>query len=193
MNRADKIIRALPKLLVIQGLTLEEIAKKFNVSRQYIGQLIKQNCMFSLSECPANRKTDIRYKEILEYELNECEYLEEIVKKHNISAHSIKRWAKHHGLTVPTTTELRLRRFYNKIRIDEGHWIWIGCLHGQNQSPRFGAARSGSARNYSYITHNKGTIPEKHSAYPICGEKFCVNPEHLELFTRYPWPKRKRI
>ena len=83
-----------------------------------------------------------------------------------------------------------LCRFLNRAEInpDPQCWTWDGS-HGPEGYARMGAVeRTGerqmvSAHIVSYELY-AGTIPKNKVIHHICGNKGCVNPNHLELITK---------
>jgi len=78
---------------------------------------------------------------------------------------------------------------------DAGCWAWIGQIansgHGRmkvkydGESPRMDSARNVCFRAY------REEIPKGMMTRPTCGNLYCINPQHLELFD--PEANRKRL
>ncbi len=69
---------------------------------------------------------------------------------------------------------------------DTGCWSWHGQIsnsgHGRTMVKYDGEApRMDSARNVCYRAF-KGDIPKGMMTRPTCGNLYCVNPDHLEVF-----------
>jgi len=70
------------------------------------------------------------------------------------------------------------------IQNDTGCWIWQGQLansgHGKLKIQLDCTLKMVSAEYASYIAF-LGEVPERHLVKQHCGNRLCVNPEHLEL------------
>ncbi len=76
-------------------------------------------------------------------------------------------------------TEKVERLFWSKItRRKSGCWLWTGTLC--NGTPELATHRNTfMARRVSYELHH-GPLPRSVHVYPICKNRVCVNPEHLQ-------------
>jgi len=67
---------------------------------------------------------------------------------------------------------------------DTGCWIWQGPLsnsgHGRLKVQVNGAVKMVSAEDASYMAF-VGDIPDRHLIMQTCGNRLCINPEHLNL------------
>jgi len=70
------------------------------------------------------------------------------------------------------------------INDDTGCWIWKGQLansgHGKLKTQVEGVVKVVSAEHASHIAF-LGEVPTRHLVKQGCGNRLCVNPEHLEL------------
>jgi len=70
-----------------------------------------------------------------------------------------------------------LTRFMSKVRIRDGHWIWIGADNGRYGQIRV-LGKNEQAHRVSYELFI-GEIPEGHGVLHRCDICLCVNPECL--------------
>lgn len=78
-----------------------------------------------------------------------------------------------------------LDRFWNKVQITNGCWIWIGCRDGKGYG-LFSSGESGlRAHRFSWEIHNRLPLPAGHEMDHLCKNRSCVNPAHLEAVTQY--------
>lgn len=84
--------------------------------------------------------------------------------------------------------EEQLSYFSDRYKVIEGHWIWDGPLHPQNNAPviYIGKGKTGynlcvSARRFAW-EFNKKKLDRSAKLKPSCGIHLCVNPDHNELF-----------
>jgi len=78
-------------------------------------------------------------------------------------------------------------RFREKIRVQGGHWIWVGSRdkdgYGGIQQPTGnGGQKYRPAHIMSYELH-KGRVPKGMVVMHMCDTPKCVNPAHLKLGT----------
>ena len=66
----------------------------------------------------------------------------------------------------------------------EDCWIWKGAIstHGYGLVARKKYAKHQYAHRIAYVIHI-GPVPDGHDIHHSCGNKACVNPEHLEALT----------
>lgn len=73
------------------------------------------------------------------------------------------------------------------IEEDRGYltpcWIWQLCIDAKGYSKTWNGRESISAHRKSYLD-NKGEIPKGYEVDHLCGQKACVNPDHLEAITK---------
>lgn len=72
-----------------------------------------------------------------------------------------------------------------KMDTETGCWLWQGQISNTGRG-RFaimeeGRPRMVSAEDASYVAFI-GSIPEQHLVRQRCGNRLCINPEHLEAF-----------
>lgn len=93
------------------------------------------------------------------------------------------RWIMHNAKPIPKMTDKQLRNFYDKIRLpnENGCMLWNGA----------------TARGYGRVRLDKTLFPAHRVSYylaygqpspylvldHICGDRSCVNPDHLEPVT----------
>jgi hypothetical protein len=75
------------------------------------------------------------------------------------------------------------------IQNDTGCWVWQGQLSNSGRgrikvNNEQGKTIMVSAEDASYMAYI-GEIPDKHLVVQSCGNRLCINPEHLAL-TRLP-------
>jgi hypothetical protein len=77
---------------------------------------------------------------------------------------------------------IQLAHFWSKVEIGGPAmcWIWTGARKGRDAE--YGKFRDWSAHRYAYEMH-RGPIPDGLMVRHMCGNKRCVNPDHLELGT----------
>lgn len=85
-----------------------------------------------------------------------------------------------------TIDETLIQRFKNKIKKENGCWLWTSTLNWKGYG-RFMICQNGltyqpHAHRVSYLIHY-GNIPKVMTVHHKCHNKKCVNPEHLELKT----------
>lgn len=77
-----------------------------------------------------------------------------------------------------------IERFEKKIeRLANDCWLWTGACNGDLPifAPEKGKTVTGA--RFAYESY-RGPIPLEHSVVPCCGERRCVNPEHLVAVPR---------
>jgi hypothetical protein len=88
-------------------------------------------------------------------------------------------------------------RFFRKVRFDKsGCWMWTGAygFHPRYRHHRYGQIivwnkqtrkrRLTTAHKFSYL-HVKGNVPKGFDVDHLCGNKLCVNPQHLEAVSHH--------
>lgn len=77
-----------------------------------------------------------------------------------------------------------IKRLKNKIKIkDNGCWIWTGAKGPKGSGTMRINGKVTSPRRVSYYIHN-GPIPNGRNVNPTCGNRLCINPEHLSVTNR---------
>lgn len=70
---------------------------------------------------------------------------------------------------------------------DEGHdtpcWVWLKTRHGDGYGALYDGNRQHRAHRWYYEKY-VGSIPRGLTIDHLCGNRLCVNPEHLEAVTR---------
>ena len=83
--------------------------------------------------------------------------------------------------------ESELRRFWSKVKVTEGCWIWQagsnGIGYGAFHIKRDGEWTKILAHVYCYQVH-KGPVPNGLELDHLCRNPPCVNPQHLEPVTK---------
>jgi len=87
------------------------------------------------------------------------------------------------GLGCKTTVRKRFFQYVNKIK--GGCWLWTGACrdHGEPEFIIGGARRLYVPRRLSYAMYDKEFDPTT-NVRNTCGNRLCVNPEHLECLYR---------
>lgn len=72
-------------------------------------------------------------------------------------------------------------RFWSRVRVTPGCWEWTGgkIPEGYGAFYKTGAPNNMGAHRYSYEIH-VGLIPQGLVLDHLCGNRGCVNPDHLE-------------
>ena len=101
-----------------------------------------------------------------------------------------KGWRRTLGARLP----MELRFFAKVTESDSGCWQWIGATNTKG----YGHIRAGgnmpvmSAHRWSWEFFN-GPIPTGLEVDHLCFNRSCVNPDHLDVVTRYVNVHRGRI
>lgn len=97
------------------------------------------------------------------------------------SATQHREWAWRTGRHRPRQSILD--RFWDKVEITDGCWIWVGALN--TGYGRFGIAHGNqvTAHRFAYEI-SIGPVPEGLELDHLCRNRACVNPAHLEPVTR---------
>jgi hypothetical protein len=84
--------------------------------------------------------------------------------------------------TRPDPTATASQRFWSKVsKVEGGCWLWTGCCNSQGYPQlRMGRRTADYAHRFSYRLH-LGPFPARHAVRQSCGNKRCVNPDHLYL------------
>ena len=77
-------------------------------------------------------------------------------------------------------TEQAIQRFWAKVQVTEGCWLWNGTTNRAG----YGRCGGGFAHRvaYQFIV---GRIPEGMELDHLCRQRNCVNPDHLEPATHH--------
>lgn len=71
------------------------------------------------------------------------------------------------------------QRFFNKIKIEDGHWLWQGALDKDG----YGRCKQGARTHRWSYEYFIGKIPEGFHIDHLCKIRNCANPFHLEPVT----------
>jgi hypothetical protein len=78
------------------------------------------------------------------------------------------------------------QRFAKKYRVDTktGCWVWTTALMANGYAQfRWSKSKNGYGHRFAY-EHFVGPIPEERVLHHTCGNKACVNPDHLQVVTQ---------
>lgn len=83
-----------------------------------------------------------------------------------------------------STEEARLWKFVRLINRESSCWRWIGSLHPESGYGRFWFSKHDdrSAHRVAY-EWSRGSIPSDLCIDHLCRNRWCVNPDHMELVT----------
>ncbi len=76
----------------------------------------------------------------------------------------------------------QLERFTEKIQINTGCWLWMGCILKSGYGQGYWDGGKEYAHRISHAIY-KGEIPKGLQIDHLCRNRKCVNPEHLEVVT----------
>jgi hypothetical protein len=74
------------------------------------------------------------------------------------------------------------QRFRSKYVISNGCWLWQGPLDKDGYGSFYFRRKNRRAHRVGWYSFN-GEIPEGMVVNHFCGNRHCVNPQHLELLT----------
>ena len=78
-----------------------------------------------------------------------------------------------------------LKRFHSKYLIDtNGCWIWVGAVDKGDGRGRFHHNGKTCGVNRVAYEHFHGAPPPDKAVVSGCGNRLCVNPEHLQLMKK---------
>jgi len=76
-----------------------------------------------------------------------------------------------------------LARFLKRVEEDDDScWVWTGYIDEKGRGSLHIEGKYVYAHRASY-EHYRGPIPDGHHIHHICGNKICVNPDHLRSVT----------
>ena len=75
-----------------------------------------------------------------------------------------------------------MARFMDKVRKDNGCWIWTGSVASHGYGSFYYRKKNMRAHRASYLLH-RGEIPSGQLVLHTCDVTACVNPDHLFLGT----------
>jgi len=78
------------------------------------------------------------------------------------------------------TTE---ERFWEKVEKTDGCWFWTGGVNGSGYGSILHYGKAIKVHRFSYEL-SYGLIAETLEAHHKCGNKICVNPEHIQLINK---------
>ena len=85
-------------------------------------------------------------------------------------------------MRTPATYQQTLHRFWDKVDFSKTCWIWTDVLNSKGYG-MFGLGKKVYPAHRISYELLKGYIPEGYQIHHQCGNKACVNPEHLEPVT----------
>jgi HNH endonuclease len=84
---------------------------------------------------------------------------------------------------TPTLSPTLFRRFWSKVLIGDGCWVWQGALTNPGYARVWAGDKMKQAHNLSYETL-VGPIPDGLELDHLCRNRACVRPDHLEPVSR---------
>lgn len=79
--------------------------------------------------------------------------------------------------------ERAIKRFWDKVIVQDGCWGWKGTVYGSNGYSRMWTGEKAiGGHRFSWLLH-KGAIPDGLLVLHRCDNPVCTNPEHLWLGT----------
>jgi len=155
------------------GRTIRQIANARRVSCSSIYRILKENNV-------KMRKRGQRYlcpnKEEFKRDCEELRWFE-LVKKYGVSWQKIKDWKKQFGFTTGKKERRKI------IFSEEKNGCWRCSSHKKHKGyPRL---KGKLIAKFLWEEKNKKSFPKNAVMRHLCGNKWCINPEHIMPGTQF--------
>lgn len=87
-----------------------------------------------------------------------------------------------HSIPVPTPSATNIRNAWSKVKQDGDCWIWTGSR--RNGYAELGIEGTAYRAHRLFFSWFKCDIAEELVIDHLCGNRLCVNPDHLESVTQ---------